>query len=318
MAVRTAVLEDRDAILDLCKERPYPNLPIRGQTSEQRRAAVYNGIDKNWQYLGREPRLQLLVNEDKNGYLVLFTGLQESISGDPQAVIQDLHARTPEELNELLDAAEARTLEAGGDYTVVELAVEEKGLEEVMQARGYAVEMYRILRNVQQAPTRTPVYPVRPARRTDHLFMCWLTEHTALNTVVPGRSADGETVALRFFHSYINQSFIDDPRVRAFIAEDLSDPDDPKQIGYIILKLGYTDVVDQQRLAYIYDIAVRPDYWGKRVVHDLMDMADRFMVKNKITLLQGDISLNNQRAMRTACKTLGFKLEWQRWAKKLH
>jgi len=317
MSVRSAVLEDLNTILDLCRERPYPDLPIRGQTSDQRRQAILGSIEQNWQFLGREPRLNLLVNDNSDGFLVLFNGLNESISGDPQSVIQDLHGRTPEDFTALLDEAERRTVESGGDFAVCELAVGETALEEQLTRRGYAVEMLRILRAVHEVPKRTPRYSVRAARRTDQLFMMWLSEFTAFNTVVPGRSADPDEVAVRFFASYANQSFYDDPRMAAFVAEDLSDPENPRQIGYIILKLGFQDLVDKQRLAYIYDISVHPDYWGKRVFHDLMDQADRFMVKNRVTLLQGDISMNNQRALRTAIKALGFKIEWQRWSKKL-
>jgi ribosomal protein S18 acetylase RimI-like enzyme len=178
--------------------------------------------------------------------------------------------------------------------------------------------MLRILKSVKEMPApRTARYSVRPARANDQVFMVWLGGQTALNTVVPGRSADGETVAMRFFSSYVTQSFVDDPRMRAFVAEDHSDPEVPLQIGYIILKLGYEDIVDKQRLAYIYDIAVRPEYWGKRVVHDLMDRVERFMARNQITLLQGDISTGNQRALRTAMKALGFEIEWQRWARRV-
>jgi ribosomal protein S18 acetylase RimI-like enzyme len=317
VSVRSAVLEDLNTILDLCRERPYPDLPIRGQTSEQRRQAILGSIEQNWRLLGREPRLNLLVNDNSDGFLVLFNGLNESISGDPQSVIQDLHGRTPEDLTRLLDEAERRTVASGGDYAVIELVPGETVLEQALTERGYEVEMLRILRSVHEVPTRTPRFHVRSARRTDQLFMMWLSEFTAFNTVVPGRSADPEEVALRFFASYTSQSFYDDPRMKAFIAEDLSDPENPTQIGYIILKLGFQDLVDQQRLAYIYDISVHPDYWGKRVFHDLMDQADRFMVKNRVTLLQGDISMNNQRALRAAVKMLGFQVEWQRWAKKL-
>ncbi|MEW6283166.1 MAG: GNAT family N-acetyltransferase [Candidatus Eremiobacterota bacterium] len=310
--LRPATAGDLDAVVALCGERAYPALTARGQTPEQRRQAIAAGYRRHWEWVETDPNLTVLVSEREglSGFLLMITGLRESITDETQAMVYDLYGRHPGEAEELLELAEGRARAASCTYLVMDLAPGEP-LEDLFTRRGYAVDINRIVRVVTEVPERARSCRVRSARPNDHLFIVWLNSQTAVHTIPGGRGTDPAFIAQSYFDTYLATDFAGDPALKTFIAEH---PTEPRQIGYIVLKLGYADGVDAAPMAYIYDLAVHPDQWGRRVVHDLMLEVDRFLVQEGIRFLQGDISQANQRALKTAVKSLGFQVEWRRWA----
>lgn len=107
----------------------------------------------------------------------------------------------------------------------------------------------------------------------------------------------------------------------AFICER-KDPDALEEVGfrqagYLLVKTGFQEPVTGQRLAYIYDLAVHPDHWGRRATQLLMRDVERRLAELGFDIFCGDISERNPRALKTAIKSLGFTLEYRRFGRKL-
>ena len=87
--------------------------------------------------------------------------------------------------------------------------------------------------------------------------------------------------------------------------------------GYLLLKTDTCDPVTGERLGYVYDLSIHPHYWGKRATQRLMKEGENYLYHKGIPYFLGDICEDNQRALKTAIKSIGFTLERIRWMKKL-
>lgn len=305
--IRLARAKDREAFLQLVARRRFPALPARELSSEQRRSSALMHYRQYFEQALEAEDLRVVVEEQEGqllGYIVLLTGLRESITQEPQTLLFDYFG-PPETLDRLLVHAERYMRPE--DYIVVEIPPGD-GDEEIFKARGYHLEMHRIIRRTRQWDLGGP-YSVRRARSKDHLFLLSLNAICFRFTIPDGRRQSPGEIALNFLQAYVDLDLDNDPNLIPWLVEREGEP-----VGYLMLKLGYQTEVSGEEAAYIYDLAVHPEHWGRRATQKLMRYAESDLDRRGIAYMIGDISAANPRALKTSVKSLGFQVEWNRWS----
>jgi ribosomal protein S18 acetylase RimI-like enzyme len=312
LTVRPAGPQDLQGLLALCSSRPYAALPARGVSGEERRRVLLEGYRNHWGLLGQDPNLQVLVGERTGslaGYLVLVTGLKESITGEPLALIYDYAGEVEALAGRAVEEAAGR----GARHLVLEVSPRQPDEERRWEGLGFRVDMNRIARPLgPPGPLPESPYRVRRAGRQDRLFLMWLNTLTSSFTIPAGREGERERIAAAYLDTYAGLDFAGDPRAPVFVVELSGRP-----AGYLMLRLGYHDEVTGHEVAYIYDLAIHPEHWGRRAVHRLLREVEAWLFAHGVRVLLGDVSQSNPRALKTALRALGFELEWRRWTREL-
>ena len=112
--IRRALPGDLEEVLRLCAERPRADLPVRAVDGARLRQAMEDAYRRRWSCLDSDPDLHVLVAAEGSGlqgYAVLITGLTESLTGDPQALLYDHAWRGGEVGRALLEEAERQAAE---------------------------------------------------------------------------------------------------------------------------------------------------------------------------------------------------------------
>lgn len=313
MKIIEATASDLERVLEFRKRKAPAALPIRGISGESRLTLLLDSYQRYWKWVGKDPHfLVLLAEDDQNvlqGILLLVVGATDSITDQPQGVIIDFHAESPQAGNLLFEQGEAFCRKYQMLFLVGDLSVDEPEWENFLEQRGYAPDLNRII-----LPTSPPIrnrdrWAIRPARSTDYFFILSLNSLVNSNTIPPGRDVDANLVARGYLRAYSELKIGDDPKMPTWIAEDGDTP-----IGYLMIKLSPPDPINGKLSGYIYEISVHPDRWGRRVVDELLAAATRDLSPKGIAWITGDVSQSNLRALKTAQKQLGFQLEQRRWA----
>lgn len=256
------------------------------------------------------------------GFMIVLMVSEESITSEPQSVIYDFYVERGEYFEEIMDRflaqAEKWVRSIYNRYLVLEIRITEKHREEYFASRGFYVDMNRLVRKIETHTfddlPRQKRYRVRPAVETDRLFILLLNAQNSSLLVPAGRDAPLKDVQDYYFNTYSSLEITNNPIMNILIAEDI---ENACPVGYIMLKVATVDAVSEKPLAYIYDISVHRDYWGKFVAQRLEREGENMLVKKGVHYLIGDTSESNPRPLKTAIKTLGFKLYSRRWVKKL-
>lgn len=273
-----------------------------------------------------EERLKFLVVMDKEdvvGFTVLLTGCMESITQENQVEIYDLVVKKggnqEETIRLLLTEAEKICQETCTCYLVYVLQRCEKEKLEMLQKQGFAVELHQITKNIKHIKKwrkKKSWLEIRWANYSDITFILWLNTQVSSNYVLPQRSASPVDVRSGFLFIYgekLAYWMKSEPNFVTLIAEDVETKD---SIGYIMLWLNKVDVFTGEKFAYIYDIAVRQDYWGKYVTPYLAEAGEKLADSKGLDYIVGEISDSNQRALRTAV-SLNYTDERCRLLKKI-
>jgi ribosomal protein S18 acetylase RimI-like enzyme len=202
-------------------------------------------------------------------------------------------------------------------YLTVEIFVQDEKNGRLFGELGFSREMSRIIKKVEPheiSPPSPDPFRVRKGDNDDAFFIMWLNSQSASFTIPPGRDIPKDEILLRYLATYTELPLDDNSYFEALIIEDRALM---KPIGYLLLKLHYEDSLTGEQLAYIYDLAIHSDYWGKRATQRLMREAENRLAARGIAYWLGDISIENPRALKTAMKSLRFQLESERWLKKL-
>jgi GNAT superfamily N-acetyltransferase len=256
------------------------------------------------------------------GFMLLLMVSEESITAEPQTVIYDFYVEPGDHFEVIMDRflkqAEEWAQSIKIRYLVTEILITQNHREEYFASRGFYVDMNRIVRGVEthtfENMPRQKHFIVRPAREGDRNFILLLNAQNAGLLVPVGRDTPLKDVQVYYFNTYSQLSITDNPIMNVLIAEDT---EKARPAGYIMLKVAAVDAVSEKPLAYIYDISVHKDYWGKLVAQRLVREGENLLVGKGVHYLIGDTAENNPRPLKTAIKTLGFKLYSRRWVKKL-
>jgi ribosomal protein S18 acetylase RimI-like enzyme len=322
----TATAPDIDGIIRLYggKEHFY-SLPWQGHEEEVTRYFITN-LKSRKDEIASDRNLRIFVARhgpegEILAYLMLLSEVIEGITGQKQGLIIDYALSPTHDGNTLFGAmlsqAEEALLENYTKYLVIDVFCNDGGGEKIIEAGGFKRELNRIVKKVEMGPVRAPEpdpYLVRMAENEDLFFILALSSQCASFIIPSGRDAAGEDVHFRFMRAYSGMALKERDDFAALIIEDRV-KEEP--VGYLMFKFK-DDAITGERLAYVYDIAIEPAYWGRRAAHRLDREGENYLAGKGIAFLLGDISVENQRALKTATRNGGYALERVRWLKKLN
>lgn len=324
--IRDGTPSDIDEILQIYLHKDLFLSMVWSSRGEEVQQHYSKNLSRQKDLFGTHPDLKVLIAERKAdkkilAYLFLFLDFIEAITGERQGLVFDYGvSRECDDsgaVPALLRGAEEAVLERKMKYVVIELFHNDvKSTLEVEKA-GFKKEIHRIIKKAEFRPVKSPdpdPFTVRNACSEDIFFVLWLNTQCATYIIPSGRERPRDEVQYRFLSIYSSMSLAEREEFTSLIIEDgIKD----SSVGYLLFKTASRDVITGDRLGYIYDIAIHPDYWGKRATHRLMREGENFMVEKGISYLLGDISDSNQRALKTAIKSIGFSPERIRWMKRL-
>jgi len=157
---------------------------------------------------------------------------------------------------------------------------------------------------------------VRYAAKEDFTFIRDLAAESIIHGVPKIRDISPEELKKNAALAYENLSRIYEGQsdILVLLAEDKARNE---KVGYLTLILNEVEGSTGERQSFIQDLAVRRDYWGKYVVHRLMNQAAEETKRRGIHYIVGSISVDNRRAFGTATKALGYDLERYQIVRKL-
>ncbi len=325
METREAHRGDLEEIIALYRQKEHFFSVVRNHSLKEYTEYFVGMLRQYAHFIGTDKDLKVFLAIDEKGeitgYLMLFLNLTEAITGERQALIYDYALKEDENagavLNALLSSARDATLEASISYNIVEIDSRDLRGQQLFSEMGFTREINRIIRRVTKhtfLPSDQDPYYVRKAVNTDIFFILVLNSKCGLYTMLPGREATKEEVASRYLETYSRIRLEGDEFLTPLIIEDRALF---KPIGYLMYKTNSCDSFTGEPIAYIYDLAIDPAYWGKRATQRIMREGENFMGDLGIVYIIGDISETNQRALKTAMKSLGYSLESVRWMRKV-
>ncbi|MFA5503832.1 MAG: GNAT family N-acetyltransferase [Vulcanimicrobiota bacterium] len=157
-------------------------------------------------------------------------------------------------------------------------------------------------------------YRIRPAREEDLSAIMEL----AVELVVESRSPYRPEVPNDRIREFRRRNFEQIHGVFTmsegglFVAVD----DQGAVIGHILLLGGQTDSVTEIQQAWVYDVSVRRDWWGRGVGRKLMETGERFAQELGIQYVGLGVTAANRRAV-GFYEELGYQVERVQMVKKL-
>lgn len=139
-------------------------------------------------------------------------------------------------------------------------------------------------------------YKIRPATAQDIPKIIEL----AVDLVVTSRSPYREGVSDEKIRSYRRQNFehlasiLDMPDGGLFVAND----EQGEHIGHILLLCNQIDSVAEIPQAWVYDVSVRPDWWGRGVGQRLMAHGETFARQQGLEYIGLGVTAGNERAVK--------------------
>jgi len=318
ITLRDAAPSDIETLVELYLGKPcFPSL-LRDHTAETHRRHFVAGLRMEAHQIGKDKNLRVLIAQDETrgprGHLILILHTVESITGEHQAMIYD-HCLDAETAPPLLGAAAEAALATGNRYLTLEIAPEDEAGAALFTAHDFRPEMFRIVKRIRpSAVDESGRFTVRRAKQTDIFFVLLLNTKCGPYTIPSGRGTTQQEIQERYMEAYMELDLEHDRNLLPLIIEDGASGE---AVGYLLLKTGSRDALTGAMLAYIYDIAVSPDYWGKRATQHLVREAENLLLVRGFTYLMGDVCRDNQRALKTATKSLGFSVESVRWCRRL-
>ncbi|MHC9541095.1 MAG: GNAT family N-acetyltransferase [Vulcanimicrobiota bacterium] len=325
MKIREARREDLEEMIALYRQKEHFFSVVRNHSVDEYTEYFVGSLRQYAHLIGTDKDLKVfLAHDDKGemtGYLILFLNLTEAITGERQALIYDYALKEGEDAGTALSALLSGACEAAAhesiEYNIVEIDSRDIRGSQLFSERGFTREINRIIRRATKHtfPDReNDPYRVRKAVNTDLFFFLVLNSKCGLYTMLPGRGASKEEVASRYLETYSRILLEGDEFLIPLVIEE---KETFKPIGYLMYKTNSCDSFTGDPIAYIYDLAVDPAYWGKRVTQRIMREGESLLVDMGFVYIIGDISESNQRALKTAMKSLGYSLESVRWVKKI-
>ena len=149
---------------------------------------------------------------------------------------------------------------------------------------------------------------IRPATLADAPAIRQLAVNSVKWGIPHTRDVDPAEVQRRASQSLANLEFTMklQPNFRILVADDEGRC---PMVGYIMLNTGEMEGSTGERQVFIHDLAVRPEYWGRRVVNRLINAAAEVTRELGLKYLVGEVTASNTRTLGTATKGLGFEIE---------
>ncbi|MBS2034927.1 GNAT family N-acetyltransferase [bacterium] len=300
MILRRVRLEDRDWFCQLAAGKEFPVHPHTQISGQERARQLAQRYRDGWEQLLAQPEMLVLVSQEPDGYAVLLRQDRDSLTQDRQSILWDWAGELKPFLPVLLKQAAA----AGDRYLV---ARSQPGQEEGFLNLGFLAESRRLLAPVLGKPNRSQ-FTVRPATPQDVFFIANLHSQGSQFYVPSHREVDREEMISRTMTIYLGLDFGPDSPVwgRIICWKD-------KPSGYVLYKLGMRVEETGESAAYLYDINLLPEFWGRLGARILLRQAMLDLAELGVKYVAADISCDNDNAFQLATRGIEFALEWTRF-----
>lgn len=140
----------------------------------------------------------------------------------------------------------------------------------------------------------------------------------AVDLVITSRSAHRDEVTDEEIRDYRRRNFeqlstvLEMPEGGLFVAND----PDGRHVGHVLLLGNQFDPISEMPQAWVYDVSVQRDWWGKGVGKLLMDTAELFAKNLGLGYIGLGVTEANARAV-DFYKRLGYDVERVQMVKKL-
>ncbi|MBX3169637.1 MAG: hypothetical protein KF760_19700 [Candidatus Eremiobacteraeota bacterium] len=304
MILRRARPEDRDWFCRMAAARPFPPHPHTGVLPAERSRQLAQRYMDGWETMLAQPNLLVLVSQNPDDYAVLLRGEVETVTGERQSRIWDWGR----DLKPFLPTLLRQAAQAGNGYLV---ARAQPGEEELFLTWGFLPELRRLLAPVVGKPNRSQ-FIVRPATALDTFFIANLHSQGSHFYVPANRVVDRDEIILRSGAHYLSLNFAPDCPVwgRIICWQD-------KPSGYVLYKLGMRIEENGASAAYLYDLNLLPEFWGRLGARILVRQAMLELAEMGVEYVVADISLDNELAFQMATRSVEFELEWTRFGMRI-
>ncbi|MFN8607973.1 MAG: GNAT family N-acetyltransferase [Vulcanimicrobiota bacterium] len=287
------MLEDYELARRLLFQKQYPGSRIAGVTAELRKQADLEALERFWSGWLANDQVTLLVGDQC--FAIAAHAQTDFSTGQPETILVEQVGLGAEMLAFLSD----RARQWGDEFLAVRHYPEDARLTDLLPRLGLAPELTRVVRSTQT--WTEPTVPVRPARSRDRGFMSRLhVEHSAFY-----RSSNRDGADLGSLDAVTHYLGLDLTRYLGWVDEAAQ--------GYVLLERDFTLDLLERKGVYLYDIAVRPDSWGRGLAVSLHEAAMAGARELGYETVVGDIAYENQRAFWVATEKLGYQVEWRRW-----
>lgn len=290
---RLATSADIPAVQALCEARTQASWP--SQSQEERSTTILRELPS--------ANYDLFLNEGDpvTGFLLMKRQLVRGMTGDRESVIYDFYTPSGAEVGGLFDVAIEASKGYGSQFLTVQVLPDDSPTVGMLKSRGFELESYRI--SVASGEPRIPEnspYEVRPAGKDDAFLIGVLNSTMLGHTLAAGREYDMGTLTVQSMGAVMTQVTRQDDGCAGLVLTL-----DGKMVGHLLLELN-------DRMGYIYDLALEREHWGGTAVRHLMRAGSRLLFEKKIPLFVGDVSASNRRALIVAQRALGFKVDCER------
>ena len=299
MAVRPARSDDLPLILDagLPKYEQHPTTTVSGQDFL---AWTQEGYRQHWADFCVRSDLAIWVDEASRDFLVARLDERESLTGEIQCAIQDWGAH-PEVF---LPALRERALQLGATYLV---ARHYQGGPNPWEALGFRPELRRVVAEAR-GRQHTGAYRIRPIESRDLFFAANLHTQGSQFYLPSGRGIDPQEMVSQTMTLYLSMDFGPQSEMRGWVISDGRKP-----FGYILFKVGLAMEVTGAPAAYLYDIHLKPEYWGRMAARMLLRHSFWELGEQGQAYVVGDISEDNLETFGLATRAVNFRWESTRW-----
>ena len=160
----------------------------------------------------------------------------------------------------------------------------------------------------------SPSFRIRPATDEDLPKLVELAVELVVTSRSPHRIGVTDDQIRLFRRQNFDQieTLLEMPEGGLFVAVD----DDGDHIGHVLLLGNQIDTVAEIRQAWVYDVSVRRDWWGRGVGQALMGRAEEFARGLGLEYIGLGVTLANERAV-SSYQELGYSVERVQMVKRL-
>jgi ribosomal protein S18 acetylase RimI-like enzyme len=301
LSVKMAGYEDLAKIKKLAIENAVTRLSsLRGMSPEQIReirAKDLEGIEK---LLKKEnTRIYIALNESGHliGFVIVMLAFEHILTGEFQAEINDLYVlpeyRRKKAATLLLAMAEKFVHFKGLKYVSAEILTENPGAMAFFRERGY-IEEVKILMTTGYEPKDREYaeFPVRFAKVYDFSKIRQLAMDSSIYSKPPTRDIDEEMMRELYALRMVDPIEARQSRDAFYL---VAENQNREFVGFLLAEKEKDFFCNAPQLKLL-NIAVKNEYWGKKVAHALFNQFLKAAKEENTQFIIGVIATANRRS----------------------
>jgi len=267
--------------------------------------------------------------EELLGYMIMYFGSDDDITGTPHAFLIDLDGKDEDVVSTFLEKAESSALEAAMRYLVINVSRWDDTLRAILESSGFINEYSLFIHSLDrefppfEGESR---FLIRAAERRDAPVIIELGRESVTSLISPYRRCTVEGAQRHYDECYRHlPSWLETPE--SFAASIAYERTSMKPAGIILLHLqgelegleepffqcSTCDSTTGQRQASLLFLSVCTEQRGKYLGQSLINHASRELRERGFTAMAGEILTVNRRALATLLRRFSGPLEVERY-----